>query len=76
MAIRITAITPVGGAGCDHRTVTVNDEGTSRTFQTSLGEIDTMLDGLSVNDQKKMLVYLWAKYRRSQGRAILNVDIA
>jgi len=78
MAITITNITRDGGPNCQHLTIVINDEGSTRTFKTSYGEIDAFLDGHfdSPQEMKKALVLLWARYRRSQGRAVVNVGIA
>lgn len=75
MSLTITNIQRTNGASCDHITVTVNDEGTNRTFSTSFPEIDAMFNDLTLIEQKKMLVILWAKYRRAFGRTVLNVEI-
>jgi len=78
MAITITAVTRDGGSNCQHVTITVNDEGSTRTVKTSYGEIDAFLDERfdSPQEMKKALVLLWARYRRAQGRAVVNVGIA
>lgn len=76
MPISITAIDRHNGAQCDHITVTVNDEGTTRTFNTGFSEIDSLFDNLTVIEQKKLLVMLWARYRRAAGRAVIGVNIA
>lgn len=76
MALFITSVVRENGATCDHLVVTVNHEGASRTFKTSFGEVDRLLDSFDTPaDAAKALVILWASYRRKMGRAILNVDI-
>jgi len=76
MAIQITSITD----GCitgGHKTLTVNDEGTTRIFNTTLNEVDELIEQLGGNQQaKKVLIMLWAAYRRSQSRTITGVNIA
>jgi len=76
MALSITSITRKNGPACDHVTVVVNDEGTSRTFHSAFGEIDDLNSHLSAVEQKRLLVLLWAKYRRAAGRSVLGVEIA
>lgn len=76
MALTITSVTRDGGAACNHVTIVVSQEGTSRTFKTSFGEIDAMFTEMSTVEQLKMLVCLWAKYRRTLGRSVVAVDIA
>ena len=76
MALSITGIQRVNGAQCDHLTVTVDHEGTSRQFTVSFGEIDALLADLSAMEEARMLVLFWAAYRRKKGRAVLNVVIA
>lgn len=76
MAISITAIDRHNGATCEHIAVTVNDEGVSRTFETTFTEVDRLFEELSVLDQKKLLVMLWARYRRATGRQVIGVNIA
>ncbi len=76
MPLSITDVARHNGGTCDHLTVTVNHEGVSRVFETSFYEIDQMFSELSLLEQLKMLVALWAKYRRMQGRAIEGVNIA
>ena len=74
MSISITSAVRENGPACDHLTVTVNVEGVSRTFKTSFSEIDAL--PMATNEDLKEIVMRWAKYRRSQNRTILNVDIA
>jgi hypothetical protein len=70
MALSITSITRENGTTCDHIVVTVDDEGTSRTFRASFMEVDKLIDDLGGPLQaKRTLVLLWAAYRRSKGRA-------
>jgi hypothetical protein len=76
MALSITSITRKNGASCNHVTVVVDDEGVSRTFHASFQEIDDLLAEQTVVEQKKMLVFLWAKYRRAMGRTVLGVEVA
>lgn len=76
MALSITSVTRKNGAQCDHVTVTANDEGVTRTFDSSFGEIDALFSDLGTGEQRRMLVLLWAKYRRSQGRQVIGVEIA
>lgn len=65
-------------SGCSsHRQVVVDDEGVSRTFEVTLPQVDALIDELGGSQQaKRMLILLWAAYRRSQGRAITGVTIA
>ena len=74
MAISITSAVRENGPVCDHLTVTVNVEGVNKTFKTSFAEIDGL--PMASNEDLKEIVIRWAKYRRSQNRTILNVDIA
>jgi len=74
MALTITNITAC--AGGEHLRLTVDREGATHVWQTSRAEIDTLLEGMEPAEQYKLLVFLWAKYRRLQGRAIQNVSIA
>lgn len=76
MSLSITNVQRENGAACNHLTITIDHEGTSRTFKTSFYEIDALLDDLTPLEQLKMLVVLWAKYRRQQSRTIQNVGIA
>lgn len=76
MPLSITAIARENGPGCDHITVTVNHEGVSRTFNTSFPEIDAFFSDLTPLEQLRLLVVLWAKYRRMQSRAVVNVEFA
>jgi hypothetical protein len=77
MALTITNVVRANGPTCEHLTVTVNDEGVDRTFETEFSEIDHIVDGLGgVQDSKRTLILLWAAYRRRFGRSIQNVDIA
>ena len=76
MALSITSIVRQNGPACSHLTITVDHEGTPRTMTTSFGEIDTMFDALSPAEHIKMLVILWAKYRRVTNRPVVGVGIA
>jgi predicted sulfurtransferase len=76
MALSITSITRENGAACDHVSVVVSHEGVNRTFKSSFGEIDTLMDRMAPLEQLRMLCLLWAKYRRAEGRAFLGVTIA
>lgn len=74
MALTITNISSCTGG--EHLTVTVDREGATHVWKTSRAEIDSLLGGMEPVEQYKLLVLLWAKYRRLQGRAIQNVSIA
>ena len=77
MAISITAVQRLNGSACDHLIVTVDHEGTTRTFASSFPEIDGLVEELGGPIQaQKALVLLWAAYRRHHGRSVLNVEIA
>jgi hypothetical protein len=76
MALSITSATRESGGDCDHLEVVVNQEGVSRTFKTSFREIDSLIGEMTTLEQARLLILLWAKYRRSQGRAIVGVSIA
>lgn len=73
MSISIISTEKENGASCDHLLVTLNVEGETRTFKTTLAEIDAL--SMTQEDAKE-LIMRWAKYRRLQGRAIINVNIA
>jgi hypothetical protein len=75
--ITITGIARKSGPGCDHIVVSVDDEGTPRTIDTSFPEVDALIERLGGPLQaKRDLVLLWAAYRRSQTRVVIGVDIA
>lgn len=75
MALSITSVTQP--TGCTHRLVTVDHEGTARTFTTTFEELDTLIGQYgSPVEAGKALVMLWAAYQRSQGRAVIGVTIA
>lgn len=76
MPLSITSVARTNGAACDHITVTVNHEGTTRTWQTSFGAVDTLLNQMTPIEQLRLLVTLWAKYRRANGRSVEGVTIA
>lgn len=76
MAISITSIVRKNGPDCNHIRVTYNDEGTSRTFDTSFAEVDGFKNELTALELKELFLTVWAQYRRARGRTVLNVDIA
>lgn len=77
MPLSITAVDRHNGPTCDHLTVTVNHEGATRTFTTSFGEIDALIEGLGGPIQaQKSLTMLWAAYRRAHSRSVIGVNIA
>lgn len=77
MSLSITSITRHNGPECDHLQVTVNHEGTTRTFDTSFDELDHLIETLGGAVQaQKTLVMLWAAYRRAHSRAVLSTVIA
>lgn len=77
MALSITSVTRANGPTCEHVIVTVNDEGATRSFDSAFSEIDRLIDELGGDVQaKRVLVLLWAGYRRRQARAVTGVDIA
>lgn len=76
MPLSITSTTRINGPACNHVAISVNHEGVTRTFSTSFAEIDNTLKDMTVPEQIQMLVILWAKYRRAQGRPVLNVEFA
>jgi hypothetical protein len=76
MALSITGIENASGPGCSHLNVTVNHEGITRVVHTTLAEIDAMIGDMSQAERARMLVLLWAAYRRSRNRTIVGVNIA
>lgn len=77
MPISITSVVRVNGPACNHITITVDDEGQSRSFESSFPELDALIDQLGGPlAAKKALVLLWAAYRRSQARVVVGVNIA
>lgn len=76
MALSITSVTRENGGDCNHLEVTIDHEGTPRTFRTSFGEIDRLLDAMTPAEQGRLLVLLWAAYRRRMSRSVVGVPIA
>lgn len=76
MPLSIASIVRENGPNCDHIVVTVNHEGVTRTFNTSFKEVDALLAEMTPLEQLRMLVLLWAKYRRTQSRTVVNVEFA
>lgn len=77
MSLSITNIQRIHGPNCQHIIVTVDHEGTSRQFETSFPDVDVLIDQLGgPQEAMKALVMLWAAYRRRNGRAVLNVELA
>lgn len=77
MALTITDISPRCASG-DHVTVTVDHEGTTRSFDVHVrDDMDDLIEKFGGPLQAtKMLVMLWAGYRRSRSRAVQGVTIA
>jgi len=73
MSLVITGTARENGANCNHLIVTINHEGVTRTFKTTMEEIDAV--PMTAEDMKDFIIR-GAKYRRMNGRSILNVDIA
>ena len=74
MALSIISVVRISGPQCDHISMTVDDEGTERTFATSFAEVDELIGGQPLR-AKRDLVLLWAAYRRAMGRAVVGMDI-
>lgn len=77
MALSVTSIATDGAAGCsDHKVLTINDEGTTRTFKVTQTEVMERFDSLSRADAVKLLCLLWIRYRQLAGRTTSAVNIA
>jgi hypothetical protein len=78
LALKINSATRINGASCDHLLIEIDDEGVTREVRTSFSQIDAQLNQLNLSpiEMKRTLVLLWAAYRRSKSRAIVNVEIA
>jgi hypothetical protein len=75
--LKITSVTRENGAACNHVVVVVDHEGASRTFKSSFHEIDALVAQLGgPAEAAKTLVMLWAGYRRSHSRVVINTEIA
>lgn len=70
MPLSITSVT--NPTNCNHRLVTVDQEGTTRQRVFSLQEIDDHLDDRDPVDVLWELVILWAAYRRKLGRSVIG----
>lgn len=76
MALSITAISRCNSGTGAHAIATVNHEGVTRTFEYDLNDVDAMFGDLTPLEQLRLLVALWVKYRRQQGRALTGANIA
>lgn len=77
MPLSITSVVRMNGVQCNHVTITVNHEGTTRTFETSFPELDELITKLGGPvEAQKSLVMLWAAYRRFHSRTTTGVNIA
>lgn len=76
MPLSVTDIARCNGGTGVHATVTVNHEGVARTFTYDLDKVDEILGDLAPLEKLRILVALWVKYRQTEGRALVGVNIA
>lgn len=77
MAIKITNIERINTAPCKHFRITVDEDGVSRTFQMSRGQMEESFETFP-GKHKGALVLGWVRYRLEQGATLqdlLNVEI-
>jgi hypothetical protein len=70
MAVTLTSATRKGGAGCTHRTLVFNDNGTTRSFETTDGEIAA---GCKCDDANLNYLLIALKRRMGEGMTLDNL---
>lgn len=71
-SVALTVLTNISPSNCNHRTITYELDGVSKTLQTSNGELAAASD----EDAERAFVVAFLRFRRARGKSELSVRIA